>query len=524
VRRALGGVALLLALASVWQYARDRRDRELALRILRSASPAAATSAPGEIANAPAADLASAAAVTQALSNATAPGAAGGSGPLLREARDRMVSAIRTRPGSADHRYLLGLVELQSARGSGGRLETARWARTLRLAAEAAPGTDAPWLALCEGSLVFWKALPPSSRQEAPEVFRRCFRRPSFVATRFRPVAAAIGASDALALLPDESRSLGAAAHALIEGGDVEGSSLLLSRSERADRRERADDLLELEGLRRRGDVAALRAGCRVWFDRHPFGFFDDAAGRSQVARLLEVWPKDPAGPWDEDPRGELVRFFLDGRDRSVGPRTLFGALQSLTGVPGVVQARVLLIARDRAGAEKLAASAGEPAPIEWAPYFVELASRELREGRLEGARDAAAKLSPAAREECEALLVRRDIARRLAKADELGAIEKMLGPLCLPPPGDWSSRGAVSLCLDPESAAGDSVRVRVGSGAATLLSYGWDGGRLLTASLPSRSVDFRVPLAGRAGRHTLWASFSGPVRSLEASSEPAPP
>jgi hypothetical protein len=536
-RQALALLALVAAVASLALYAQDRRIRGSAEGFARSMG--LDRSLPEEMeamALEPAGDLAMAMVVTagvsrqsQTVSSAALPGNATqelrwnvASIEGLRAAQGLVLDAVAARPGWPDHRYLLGLVDFEQARRSADcSAGTGRWSRTLRLATSAASGSDAAWMALGEADLECWAQLLPADRSQAPQVFRRCLLSESFVSSRFRDVVAAIGSSQAIGLLPEDAGALQAAARTLAEDGDVRGASHLLSRTDEAERKERAADLRRLEDRRRLGDIAGLRLKCRSWFDQHSYRQFDDATGRAEVARLLELWPDDRYGPWAKDPRARLVRFFLEGRVSEARGKTLLKTLDSLTGVPEPVRARISLLAGDVSGAQALVNEVGAD-PLEWAPYFLELARQELAKGRIKEARAALESLSPGAREECEALLVRRQLARAHEDKKELAAVEARLELLRRPSSEDWTSRGAVSLCVDPESSSGKLLEVRVGEGAAAIFSYGWDGGRLATLSVPGEASVFRVSLAGLSGRHSLWVSFlvGGQARTLRASIE----
>jgi hypothetical protein len=515
-RRVRPLIALLSLAAmgiSILRYAQDLRGRHAALRLATGAG--LARTHPEDLqmmALEPGADLAAATAVAALLQGPTvaSPG-------LLRDARDLMLSAAAARPGWAYHRYLLALTDA-AGEGSRGR-------RLLRLAVAGAPGLDAPWAALGEAELAAWSTLTAEERAEAPEVLRRCLASEDFVSARFPAVAAVLGRSRAIALLPEEAGILDAAAGSLAQQNDIPGAALVLSRAERAERRERDGDLAELERRRRLGDAEGARIGCAAWFDQHPFREIDDAAGRAQLARLLALWPGDRFGSWPNDRRARLVRFFLDGRASEIPAQTLSRTIESLTGVPDEVRARVAVLAGNLPAARGIARNASRFGSLEWNPYFLDLARREIAQGRLAEGRAALARLSFSAREGCDALLLRRQLARALRDRAEAAAVEERLAPLRDPSPEDWASRGTLTLCVDPEWGAGRAFEVIAGPGAPAILAYGWDGGRAGTASLPEQRIAFRVPLPALSGQRSLWASFlaGGGSRSLHASFKATP-
>jgi hypothetical protein len=297
----------------------------------------------------------------------------------------------------------------------------------------------------------------------------------------------------------------------------VTGAAELLSRSDQAERRERIEELEALEHRRALGDVDGLRLGCMAWFDRHALAGLGDAEGERQLARLLALFPDDRFGSWARDRRARIVKFLLDGRMAAVPPETVRRTLATLNGVPDPARARLELAAGNAAAARALADETGEPLAPEWGPYAIELAKREIAAGRLTEARRAIESLDAAGREGCEALLVRRDIARRQGDSTEAQAVEGRLAALRLPAAEDWSSRGALTLCVDPEWSQGQVLEVEIGPGSPALMSWGWNGARIGTLAVPAADGSLRAPLAGLEGQKTLWISFlvGGEGRSL---------
>lgn len=504
--RRLGARAVALALASGLDRSDPEEAREIALE--------------------PAGDRGAALAVAAVLFGPGGGRAASSGRPLsaaaipaaeFARARDLMLDALAARPGWPLHRYLLGLLDREDAGppASGGRRM-----RVLELAARGAPGLNAAWTALADLVLARWQRLAPERRIGASEVFRRCLLSEDYVARRFQEIVGAVGRTEALRLLPEDRGPLEAAAGILARDGNVGDAGRLLSRAEEAERRSREEDLRALEVRRRFRDEAGLAKSCREWFVRHPYRQFDDPPGRASLVRLLEVWPARDPGGWESDPRAELVRFFLTGRQADVRPKILARAIAGLSNVPASVGARIALRSGDLVAAEGLATKAGTLPSPEWDPFFLDLADRELREGRPGEARAALARLSPGAGDGCEALLLQRGVARALGQGEALGVIDRRLGLLQqIPPEEDWSALGSLSLCVDPEWGAGRSLEVAVGPGSPAIAAFGWDDARQAALSLPADRTSFRVSFSGLSGRRRFWVSFlvGGEGRSLHA-------
>ena len=504
--RLLGMFALLLALLSLPPVFQDRRFRNAAGALERKGGIGGIRPAEGWKGDLePSGDLAADETV-QALVKTGAL-----SGDLRRRARDLMLDAVRLRPGWARHRYLLGLCDESGAHS--------RARRVLLLSAQAAPGLDASWIAAAQETLDTWPELAPAERAAAPDLFRRALANTDFAASEFRSVVEVVGRSPAMALLPDNADVLKTSAGVLAENGDVPGSATLLFRAEKAERHEREEGLARLERWRALNDMDRLRSECPAYFDQHPFGEFDDPAGHRQLARLLAVWPDDRLGHWPEDRRVRLVRFFLDGRASDVPAGTLVHTVDSMDRVPDAIRARVYLLAGNRREAEALAGGGDRTSAAEWEPFYLELGRQDLDAGRFAEARAALARLSPASRNRCDALLLGRALARATHDLSAEAAAEELLAEQRSIPREDWASRGLLPLCFDPESSAGNVLEITVGSGSPAIASYGWEGGRVGTVFLSPGAASFQVPLLGISGKRSLWASFlvGGEGRSLKA-------
>ena len=522
-RRIAGILFLFAALASMALYASDRSSRASVERFVQRFGIDRRHPADVEaMALEPAGDLASAMVVTsefrpgrtaegegRAEGDSSTSGYPQPSADEIRASLDSILDAVAFRPGWPSHRYVLGLVEFASARLGGERSGPVRlWDVALRQAITAAPGMDDAWTALGEADLSFWGDLLPAERARAVDVFRRCFRTEEFVTSHFRDVEVAMGRQGAVDLLPDDPDVLEVAAGMLAEDADVQGASGLLSRLDKAERRERAEDLRRLEQRKRRGDVDSLRVQCREWFDQHPFGDFDDPVGRREVARLLELWPDDRFGSWARDRRGRLVRFFLDGRESDAPGVALLRAIESLTGVPDAVRARVLLQAGDLSGARSLAGRARDRDSSDWDSFYVGWARWEANHRNPIEARAALRQVSLTGRGSCDALILRREIGKALGDADEARVAEDLIATLRMAPSDEWSARGRVSLCLDPEWTAGRRLEIGVGEGQPAILSFGWAGGRAGTVSLSAEPSRIDVPLSGVSGARDFWVSY----------------
>ncbi|MGH9399593.1 MAG: hypothetical protein ACRD00_04435, partial [Thermoanaerobaculia bacterium] len=267
----------------------------------------------------------------------------------LRVAQDLMQDAAAARPGWADHRFRLGALAY-AAKSRPPEL----WMTPLHSANRAAPGEDAIPNFLAAAYLETWSTLAPEARANAPAILKRAFLDSDFVSRGFLPAVAALGRGAAFPLLPDATRPLRAAVAVLSRSGDVEGAAFLFDRLERAEQRECASDLLEIEQRYRLGDVTGLRDACRAWASAHPVREHDRPEGRAQAARVLELWPNDTTGRWLSDPRADLVRFFLNGRESDVSGDAVARAVEALSGVPDTVEARAKLLAGDLDGVQTL--------------------------------------------------------------------------------------------------------------------------------------------------------------------------
>jgi hypothetical protein len=371
--------------------------------------------------------------------------------------------------------------------------------------------------------LEMWPHLDSALRAEAVAALPRAFLDPAFVSREFPAAVAALGAPEASALIPDAARPLRAAARVLSAAGDIQAMSTLYPRLLLAERRARADDLRKIEKRDRLGDLEGKRTACLNWVAEHAIAEYDDAPGRAEVARLLELWPSDRWGAWTADPRADLVAFFLNGREGDVSAEPLARTVDALAGVPSSIRARAKVLAGDESGALELAGQA-EPDSFEWVPFFVSLARLKLRQGEPAQARAALERLGPAAMDDCDVLLARREVAQVLADGREVESVRQKLESAA---PGgrrdSWSPGGTLLLCLDPVRARGHVLQVSTQTAAPAVVSYGWDGGRAGISPIPKGEGVLRIPVAGLSGRRSLSirALAGGPVQPVKATLEP---
>jgi hypothetical protein len=228
---------------------------------------------------------------------------------------------------------------------------------------------------------------------------------------------------------------------------------------------------------------------------------------------VLELWPADRGGSWESDPRADLVRFFLDGRESAVSPETLLRTLGVLSDVPDYVAARVMLRAGDVQDAEELANRPQNQGAPEWTLYYADLARLLLKQGHAREARGALDRLALASRDDCDALLVRRDVARALGDRVELVGVGQRLTALRSSPRRQDFSLGGVTLamCVDPEQAGNPNLDLKLVSKGPTIARYGWGVSREWTIFIQSESV-VSLPLAGLSGwRNLTVQSVAGP-------------
>lgn len=527
----LGALALAAwsAVAFVGESVRFERARDVARRFTLDRRR------PLEIAAVPlqrTADAAAAVVVDAALDDARGSGppaeidpdvralwlqAAGTIGPELEASRELALDAARRRPGRAQHRLLIAAVEEALDKRAGGKGDPGLWIEPFRLAASAAPGLAPIYGALGRAYLQSWPRLNAEQRADASAVWARAFADPDFVAKALMPAGALIGTDAALHLVPEKAPSLRAAYDSLTRSGDLPRAAALQPRLDRALRVEREEELARIAEWLQEGDLESARSACHDWLKRTPMTEFDDPAGRAQTARLLELWPGDKVGPWRSDARAELIRFFLNHREKDVSPDVLLRAADALTGVPDTVRARLRFLAGDPSEADEIRRRSSSPDSFEWVPYLVEVAGARLARGDAGGARVILRGLSPAAAEGCDVMLLRRDVARALDDAEETATANERLRFLLRSslPPEAWSAAGTLSLCLDPRASAQRELRVGLQADGPAIVAFGWNGGRQGSLLIPAGTTTLRVGVPPLFGRNTFSvASEAGsPIR-----------
>jgi hypothetical protein len=361
------------------------------------------------------------------------------------------------------------------------------------------------WETLASDCLDSWSHLSPAFRTESPAIFRRAFLDPDFVTQSLVPVSQVLGRDETIRLLPEAPKTLETAAKEMARAGDIDAAALLTARRETAERQQRAIDLRRIEQRAAFRDEEGLERACALWVWNHPLGEFDDPSGRSQSARVLELWPNDRLGSWRGDARAQLVRYFLAGREADVPPRALARALEPLSGVPPTVAARVKLLRGDVEGANEISQESAAEGALEWTPYYLTLSRFELSQGKPALARSALARVAPGAREECEVLIARREVARALDDQRETQAVQEVLERLKsgFDPQQSWSPKGTLSVCIAPERAAVRVLTVDLIAEKPAIIGYGWDGGRLGTLFVRENGT-LSVPFQGLSGRRTF--------------------
>ncbi len=513
----LAGLSLLLGACVVVLVGSDiagrsRVDRFVAQAGLQRRRPLEVQSLQLE----PAADLAAAAAVEVALQGTDASDPR--PQPWLATARKLLLVALIDRPGWPFHTHVLARLADREARIEGAGADPRRWMTAWRAAASGAPRSEAIHSNWAQACLRQWPSLPPAWRAEALEAIRAGFRDPEFLAGHVGEAAAVLGDEATIRLLPDRAEALRAAAAAMANRSLARATNLLES-ADRAEARDRRIALAGIEDLARRGERASLAEACRRFATAFPAERFDDAEGRRQTARLLELWPSEP-GPWSTDPRASLVRFFLDGREGFAAPEGLRRALSSLPDAPEPVRAAVLLLTGDRAAAEKLhAARVVDQTKPDWVGYELRAAREALRRNDPSAARQALGNLPSYEMESCEALLLQRDTALASNDRGAADAFERRIEGARVEPSAieDWIRTGRLTLCLDPASSSSLLV-VRLRAAVPAVVAYGWDRGRDGTAVVAGERV-LELPLGGRWGSRVFWFTplVGGRVTPIDA-------
>ncbi len=393
-------------------------------------------------------------------------------GEELADAHALLLDAIRERPGWPFHRALLGEIEFVR------RSPPDRWLIPLESARKGSPG-EVSFSVFAANAIV--ETRRPDLVARARPIFASAMRDTQFVRTSYLDLIELLGHDAVFSLLPDDAAPLQVAIRSEAEVADVEAVTQLFPRWERAEWREREEDLRKVIERARMNDLAGLRQACTGWMAHHAPRDFDRPRGRAQLARLLDLWPDEP-GSWYSDPRATLIAFFLDGRESEVDGRSLARAVSWLADVPDPIAARVALADGDLGTAEELARRSETAGSFEWTRFYVDLARHHLAAKRLADAAAALDRIAPTAQNECDVVVTRRAAA-------------------VVPPvySGTQWSRGRLPVCVDR---AGRQLASTFAVGdIPALVSYGFNDGRLGTTLLqPGRST-LTVPAPARPGR-----------------------
>ena len=418
-------------------------------------------------------------------------------GDEMEGAEALLLDAIPARPGWGYYPYLLGELAFAAENRAG---ESSRsWEAPFAFACRTIPGDDDVW-STSAGAVL--ETDPEALGGPSEALLRRALYSSDFVRRGAAPISDALGSRRLVAMLPDEPEPLRAALDVFAARGDLGAVAALARRYDGAERRSRADDLREVERRRRLRDFVGLAEKCEEWVRRHPVREIDDRVGRAQAARILDLWPADAPGNWRDDPRADLVRYFLDGRMAEAPGTALERAADILVDVPDPVAARAMLAAGDVREADERAARSASAGGFEWTPFFVDRARAALGDRDLPAARRALESIAPAARDECDVLAVRRDVARAAGDAAEEAAAQQRLDgePLALAS-ADWKPQSTLSVCL----ASRAPLRIEIRAQRAAVVAWGWDGG---TAGSVSVDGAFEVPVSSMppSGRHVVGA------------------
>jgi hypothetical protein len=546
--RIIAAAALALALGSLAYYLRDRNERRPAERFVATFDVSARR--PAEVATlelVPAADLAANVVADIALSDAFGVYQLEEASPELRArwlravesiddellaAREIAIDAAARRPGWALHWSMLGRLNYTWQRRhplATASTELSQWYAPLRIGFLYGPGSDGTAAAFATATLERWPELPASARRESGPLFTRALVDPELASAALPMILEAVGRDEALALLPREPPTLRAAFGTLAQRNDIAGAVALYRLWEAAEWQARVRGIETLEERARLHDVEGLRRMSIDWMVAHPASDFDTPAGRRQLLRVLQLTMNDREGHWQRDARGGVLRFLLDhrmspGRSPGSGIETVAGgaavgeAMSALEAVPDPIRARARLLAGDVFGAESLLQRSDSAGSLEWTPFLLDLARFRIAQNMPDSAQTALDTLARAARNECEVVLVRRQLERLRAASPP----QSLPAPEELPESLSWSNDGQLSVCIDPDTAPRSFLATTIEAPAPALVSYGWNGGRRASISVPAGRVRVSVPLAGQWGRNAFFLRTlaGGPARPIGATIE----
>jgi hypothetical protein len=179
--------------------------------------------------------------------------------------------------------------------------------------------------------------------------------------------------------------------------------------------------------------------------------------------------------------------------------------------------ALLLLLAAEDVGWRRILDHSDTLGSSEWMPFFVEKARRQLERGAPAEAEAALAEMPRFDLEQCEVLLVRRDVARARERSVELAGLEAAW-PRAFPktlsvPAWPASGAGTLSLCVDPEADGASDLVVTLGASEPALAWWGWDGCREGVSARGGRAGD--LP-ARRPPRRALVHARAAPRRRAQ--------
>lgn len=544
----LAAVAVALAFVSFARWERDRAGRGAAERFLAAFDVRARRPDETEaLVRTPSADLSANVIAGIALGDAFGPVRLGDLSPELRArwlrsvekiddeliaARSITLDAIASRPGWAEHWSTLGRLVYASQRRnvlSTSIRDAVEWQEPLRVAAASAPGDDSTATFRAAACLEIWPQLSDSERERTVALFRRALLDPSFTSLAFPILLDAVGHQEAIALLPPVPKTLREAFRVLADSRDALGAAAVYRRWEQAEWRARASGLREIEERWRMNDIEKQRALAIEWIASHPAADFDTDEGRQQVLRVMQLGVNDRIGAWPSDPRSAAVRFFLNGRltlgpgsglETAPGGAAVGMTVNALNGVPDPERARARLFAGDIYGAESLFQRSESAGSFEWTPFLLDLARFRISQKLLDGAGMALDAVAPAARDECDAVIVRKQLAIALGKNPPEAPVAPAVQRLAQ---GSWTASGVLSLCVNPDVAQLQQLTTTIDSVSPALIGYGWNGGRRGSMLLPAGRVFVSVPLSDLTGRNSFFVQTlaGGPARPVTSRVEP---
>lgn len=434
----------------------------------------------------------------------------------LVDARNLTLDALAERPGWAGHWSMLGKLVYAAQRRAAHVptvAEAELWQTPLSVALAYFPGDDSTASFQSTAYLETWPELSDKARAQARQGFRRALLDPAFASSAFPVLLEAVGHDPAIALLPFEPATLRAAFESLAKADDVPGAGLVYARWEQAEWRARVNGLEEIEARAKLNDVAKQRNLAFDWMSKHPPSDFDTGPGREQLLRVLALAVNDRIGSWQSDPRANIVRFLLNhriaperrgsrGLEIAPGAAGIAAAVNALTGVPEPVRARVRLLSGDIDGAQSIFERSDTVGSFEWTPFLLDLAEYRLTLASTEPARSALEALAPAARNECDALIVARKLGRL---AGSTAREEEASRRFAANTPPNWSATGVLTLCVDPDTSATQILTVTFDASEPALVAWGWNDGRHAAIVVPNGHTMLRVPLTGRSGRNSFF-------------------